>query len=52
MITLGIIAGFVYFNYSKKRRDTLTAFSDAGGMTRLNLDELTPDVTPDRLLKS
>ena len=51
MVTLGVIAGFVYFNYSKKQRDSLTAFSDAGGMTRLNLDELTPDVSPDRLLQ-
>lgn len=51
MVTLGVIAGFVYFNYSKKRRDSLVAFSDAGGMTRLNLDELTPDVASDRLLQ-
>jgi hypothetical protein len=51
MLTLGIIAGFIYFRYSKKRRDALVAFSDAGGMIRLNLDELTPDVAPDRLLK-
>lgn len=51
MLTLGIVAGFIYFNYSKKRRDSLVAFSDAGGMIRLNLDELTPDVSPDRLLK-
>lgn len=51
MLILGVIAGFIYFNYSKKRRDALVAFSDAGGMIRLNLDELTPDVAPDRLLK-
>jgi hypothetical protein len=25
-------------------------YTDAGGMTRLNLDGLTPDIAPDRLL--
>lgn len=51
MLTLGIIAGFIYFRISNKNREQMTAFSDAGGMIRLNLDELTPDVAPDRLLK-
>lgn len=51
MLILGTIAGVIYFNYSKKHRESLVAFSDAGGMIRLNLDELTPDVAPDRLLK-
>jgi hypothetical protein len=27
------------------------AFSDAGGMTRLNLDELSAPIVPERLLK-
>ncbi|NJM54308.1 MAG: hypothetical protein HC846_13550 [Blastocatellia bacterium] len=51
MLALGITAGIIYFRMSNKQREQMTAFSDAGGMIRLNLDELTPDVAPDRLLK-
>jgi hypothetical protein len=29
----------------------MPTFTDAGGMTRLNLDGFTPDIIPDRLLK-
>jgi hypothetical protein len=39
----GLIVGFFYFQMREKRRDALTAFSDAGGMTRLNLDGFTDD---------
>jgi hypothetical protein len=45
----GAIAGLMYFRRSDKRRAAMTTFSDAGGMTRLNLDGFTPDA--DRLLK-
>jgi len=45
----GAIAGLMYFRRSDRRRAAMTTFSDAGGMTRLNLDGFTPDA--DRLLK-
>jgi hypothetical protein len=45
----GALAGLMYFRRSDKRRAAMTTFSDAGGMTRLNLDGFTPDA--DRLLK-
>jgi hypothetical protein len=46
----GLIAGFVYFQFRERRRASMNAFSDAGGMTRLNLDGFTPEISPDRLL--
>ncbi|MGI8555357.1 MAG: hypothetical protein ACR2LT_03230 [Pyrinomonadaceae bacterium] len=48
---LGISAGLVIFYMRKQKRASMHSFSDAGGMVRLNLDELTPDILPDRLLK-
>lgn len=39
-LAAGITAGFVYFRYRESQRGHMTAFTDAGGMTRLNLDEL------------
>ena len=41
-ITLGagITAGVAYFRYRESQRAGMAAFSDAGGMTRLNLDDL------------
>jgi hypothetical protein len=39
-IFLGIIAGLLFFLYREKERQRRTAFSDAGGLTRLNLDGL------------
>lgn len=49
-ISLGLIAGYVYNAYSQKRRAHLTTYTDAGGMTRLNLDGFTPEILPERLL--
>ncbi len=46
----GLIAGFVYFQMREKRRLAMTAYTDAGGMTRLNLDGFTPDIAPEKLL--
>lgn len=46
----GVIVGFVYFNFREKRRGATTAFTDAGGMTRLNLDGFTPDIAPHETL--
>lgn len=39
-ILTGIAVGIVYFRFRDHRRIGRTAFSDAGGLTRLNLDEL------------
>jgi len=39
-IITGIIAGFFFFRFRENKRATRTAYSDAGGLTRLNLDEL------------
>lgn len=36
----GIAAGFIFFRVRDHKRATRTAFSDAGGLTRLNLDGL------------
>ena len=37
----GLLVGVIYFRMSQQKRAGMQAFSDAGGMTRLNLDELT-----------
>lgn len=47
----GGIAGWMYFRRSEQRRAAFSTFSDAGGMTRLNLDGFTPEIAPERLLK-
>ena len=39
----GIIVGFTYYSLRYKKRASWDAFTDAGGMTRLNLDGFTPD---------
>jgi ABC-type dipeptide/oligopeptide/nickel transport system permease subunit len=40
-IAVGLLGGYVYFSKREQRRLTRTSFSDAGGLTRLNLDQLT-----------
>ena len=50
-IVTGIAFGLVFFYLREQKRSTMEAFSDAGGMTRLNLDGLTPQISTDRLLK-
>ena len=42
----GVLAGIWYFRYREKQRATMTAFSDAGGLTRLNLDDLSEPIAP------
>jgi hypothetical protein len=37
---LGIFVGFLLFYLRKNKRLEANTFSDAGGMTRLNLDDL------------
>jgi hypothetical protein len=46
----GLFVGSVYYGYMQKKRAGMAAFTDAGGMTRLNLDGFTPEILPDRLL--
>jgi hypothetical protein len=50
-ILAGVISGYVFFSIREYKRSSMPTFSDAGGMTRLNLDGFTPDITPKRLLK-
>ncbi|HEY0428682.1 MAG TPA: hypothetical protein VGC76_12955 [Pyrinomonadaceae bacterium] len=49
-ILAGLIIGLTFFYIREQKRATTHIFTDAGGMTRLNLDGLTPDVMNDRLL--
>ena len=46
----GLIGGLL-FTYRRSQQKAVTAYSDAGGMVRLNLDELTPETNPGRLLR-
>ena len=39
-IVSGIIAGIIFYRVREEKRANWTRFSDAGGLTRLNLDEL------------
>jgi ABC-type glycerol-3-phosphate transport system permease component len=50
-IFCGIIAGYVFFYFRDGKRSRWRTFSDAGGMTRLNLDGFTPDVLSDHHLE-
>ncbi len=47
----GLIAGIVFFYARSRKRANMQAFSDAGGITRLNLDDLTPNILPKKFLK-
>lgn len=49
-IILGGIVGILYFRANDRRRAAMTAFSDAGGLTRLNLDGLSQEMTQEKLL--
>jgi uncharacterized protein DUF6599 len=48
---LGGLIGGLLFSYRRSQRKEVSAYSDAGGMLRLNLDELTPETDPARLLR-
>ncbi len=50
-IVAGIIVGILFFRYRQQKRAGMKTFSDAGGMTRLNLDGFTPPIAPEGLLK-
>jgi hypothetical protein len=42
-IGIGLLFGYLYFRYRTKKQTEIAAFSDAGGMIRLNLDGLSAD---------
>jgi hypothetical protein len=46
----GALLGYLYYRRMLRHRAAMAAFSDAGGITRLNLDGMTPDILPERLL--
>lgn len=48
---MGGLIGALLFGYRRSQQKAATAYSDAGGMLRLNLDELTPETDPGRLLR-
>jgi len=48
--TAGGLFGALLFLRRRAQQQSVKAYSDAGGMLRLNLDEMTPQVNPARLL--
>ena len=50
-VGLGGLAGALLFSHRRSQHSDVAAYSDAGGMLRLNLDELTPETNPARLLR-
>jgi len=48
---MGGLIGGLLFSYRRSQQKDMTAFSDAGGMLRLNLDELSAETDPGRLLR-
>lgn len=48
---MGGLIGGLLFSYRRSQQKAATAYSDAGGMLRLNLDELTPETDSGRLLR-
>lgn len=49
-LALGGFLGALLFSRRRAQQQAVAAYSDAGGMLRLNLDEMTPRVDPARLL--
>lgn len=50
VLVTGGISGYIFFRVREQRRASMPAYSDAGGMTRLNLDDLTSPIDYDRML--
>jgi Family of unknown function (DUF6599) len=48
---IGGLLGALLFSRRRAQQKSVEAFSDAGGMLRLNLDELSPQTDPARLLR-
>ena len=49
-LALGGLFGGLLFIRRRAQQRTVEAFSDAGGMLRLNLDQMTPETDPAKLL--
>ncbi len=49
-LAVGGLFGAILFTRRRTQQQTTEAFSDAGGMLRLNLDELTPQGDPSKLI--
>jgi hypothetical protein len=49
-LAVGSLFGALLFSWRRAHQRTAEAFSDAGGMLRLNLDEMTPQSDPAKLL--
>lgn len=43
-LAVGVVCGLIYYQYRERARMNQTAFSDAGGLTRLNLDDLSEPI--------
>ncbi len=43
-LAVGGVSGYFYYRYRESQRASMTAFTDAGGMTRLNLDDLSEPI--------
>jgi len=50
-VGVGGLIGGLLFTYRRSQQKAATAYSDAGGMLRLNLDELSAETNPSRLLQ-
>lgn len=48
---MGGLIGGLLFSYRRSQQKATAAYSDAGGMLRLNLDEMTAETNPSRLLR-
>ena len=48
---MGGLIGGLLFTYRRSQQKNVTAVSDAGGMLRLNIDEMTAETNPSRLLR-
>jgi Family of unknown function (DUF6599) len=49
-LTVGFLLGGLLFLRRRSQQRTFATYSDAGGMLRLNLDEMTPQTDPARLI--
>ncbi len=50
-LLIGTVSGIIFFIVRQRRRRAMAGFSDGGGLTRLNLDQLTVEIMPSRFLK-
>ena len=49
-LAVGGFFGALLFSRRRSRQRNVEAYTDAGGMLRLNLDEMTPEIDPARLI--